>query len=72
MRGRGNLTVLNDPEDIVVKVVPPHVEKEPEEGVEEGAEPEVIGEEKEEGEGEAEGATPPPAGEAEAPSEEKK
>ena len=46
------VNILNDPEMLVVKIAPPHVEKEPEEALEEAAEPEVIGEKKEEEEGE--------------------
>ena len=49
------ITVLNDPEITVLSVVPPRVEEEPEEGLEEAAgEPEVIREKKPEGEEEGE------------------
>jgi len=46
-----NVTVLSDPEAVVVHVVPPRVEKPAAEVGEEVTEPEVIGEEKEEAEG---------------------
>ena len=48
-----NVTVLNDPDDLVARVMPPRVEEEPEPVVAEGEE--IEGEEGAEGEGAAEG-----------------
>jgi len=62
------VTVLSDPETVLAKVVPPHVEKEAEAPTGEIAEPELIRKEKKEGEEEAPAAEKAP----EAPKEGKK
>ncbi|MFH1305692.1 MAG: 50S ribosomal protein L25 [Candidatus Omnitrophota bacterium] len=59
-----NVTVLDEPEQVVVSVSPPHAEEEPEEApAEESGEPEVIkkGKKEEEEAGETEAETPPKA-----------